>query len=397
MADQTTSQNRRPTRVGNLAGMVGEALAVRSPILGQLRESASALVSKPEKGETRLGNALSAVKQSAVNNSTILRQFAMLKDALLSAVQKDDYGKATEKTPKTQEDQKTKGDETKRDSTAIIEYLENKENPYYVMMKSDNNYLEQMVQLLKQQSETMKETLQITKEAGERSRTQKDLESVSRSDAARARAARQPRDDMGRFISQPEGQADSESGLIDTIDDVLDITRGLRGRVAAAVATLTAVGTRFRRSLMSGVSRLGGAVRGAASRIRPLARGFASSVGSLIDDAGRATRSVLPSVGRIASRGLGLAVRAVGSTAFGAAMGILNPSDLGDGTPEGTIRRNYADELREMGFDPETGEAESPEAEAQARAFIDEKIRTGEFVPERGLPPEQQYLSLIHI
>lgn len=404
MADQTTTPEKKPpTRAAKLAGMVGEALTVRSPILGQLRESVSALTEKPEKGETRLGNVLGALKQSAVNNSAILRQFVMLKDAITSIVKEDRDGKAPEKAPKTQTDKKTEDGKAKDFSTAIIEYLDNKENPYYVMMKSDNNYLEQIVTLLKQQSEIMKENMQIAQETRERSETADSLKSVSRSDAARARTAQQPRDELGRFVKE-EPKTEAESGglsqVLDTMDDALDVVKNLKKYkevIAAGFATAVGLAIKFKNGLMSRLSGLGKGLKGLAAEMKPLAKGFASKVGSLIDDAGKTAKGALPGLKKYAGKGLsylgkglGMAARVVGSTAFGAAMGILDPSDLGDDTLEGTIRRNYADELRAMGFDPETGVAESPEAEAKARAFIEEKIKTGQFVPEGGLLPEQQ-------
>lgn len=383
---------KEPTKIRKLAGILGEAIAVRSPILSQAKEAAS-IFQKPGEGESRLGNVINAVKQSALNNSVIIRQVAMLADTVKSLANDKPSSKSDKKAPSEPGDKKGDGGKVK-DTPTIIEYFDNKENPYFVMMQGNNNYLEQMVELLKQQVDIMRNNLQIDKEAIERATSQKDLDRVSRSNAARALAAQQPRDELGRFIKQDDKGADEgqggESGWLDTIDDVLDIAKGFKGKIAGAIATMAAVGAKFKKSIMGQASRAGGAIKTMASKIKPLAKKFASSVGTLIDDAGKASKSVLPAISRIAGKGLGLALRAVGSTAFGAAMGIIDPSDLGDGTLEGAVRRNYADELREMGFDPETGEADSPEAEAKARAFIEEKISSGQFVPEGGLPPEEQ-------
>lgn len=313
MADpQQNTDKNPPSRARKLAGMVGEALVVRSPILSQLRETAESVTEKPEQGKSRLGNVLGSIQQAAVNRSPIIRNFLMMKDALMSVLKKDKpqqgdqkYGKATEQKSETQKDQKTS--QGTDNTVAIVEYLKNLENPYYVVMKSDNNYLKDIVDVLKQQSQIMRDTLQMNKENQERSTTQKALESVSRSDASRARAAQQPRDERGRFIKQ-EDVVPSTGGLADTIDaidDAFDIVKSLKkygGVIASGFAAATTTFARYKNAIVSKISFLGSGLKGVAARMRPMAAGFTSKIGAMVGKVGSKAApwlsKALPVVGR---------------------------------------------------------------------------------------------------
>jgi hypothetical protein len=253
MADQAAPANKKQPgkarRIATkLAQVAGESIYLRSPILGQAFEMTQ-MFRRPEAGEdgkqpSRLGNALSLIRQSAVQNSTLLRKFEMFMDNF-DTFREDEQKENQEQKKEKDEAKKEEGDGVKKGTTevsggpSITEYLDNKENPYYLMMESSNKHLERIVELLAEQRALLTRSLQIDMEDRERQRSISDLGAVSREPDAltqiRTPMTMPPSitEGLGPTPQQQNQEEDEEDSWIGEIfDEIFDFLKKNKAKIA---------------------------------------------------------------------------------------------------------------------------------------------------------------------
>lgn len=435
MAEQTSPQTP-PSKLRRVASNVlqaaGESMMMRSPILGQAFEMTQ-LFKRPEAAEgetprTRLQNLVDIVKQSAVQNSTILRKMTMFTDSFDTFREKQSQqDKKAEQSEKSREQRSQSFQDQASASKAayvMVEYLENKQNPYYIMMERSNVYLEKITNLLAEQHKAFKESLKLQKEDRERQISQSDLSRVGREpnilSQVRTSTTMPPAITEGLGTDTPEqgeggGLLSGLTGFLGKWWKELGIGAALvkfRGSLMRGLSTaLSSIGN-LGRSLLGRGARPGGspsAPRPPTPRVNaplpqgpaaiprgaPLPQGPAAPPGGApsLPGAGGAVPTGAPPVGpagaplaapaAAATTGLGTAT--LGATAATIGLGVLAGTPLTVGAIAGYEGVTRSEELRDqypelrglaLGYTQERYLVDNPEMLRQA---IDEAKRDGSY------------------
>lgn len=264
---------------GKVFGTLSQSVMMSSPVLRSAFNVAD-MFRKPEEGskETRLGNVLEGIKDYMTNQSKVLRNIVGVAEFTKDLLEDK---KKEEKQSETKTPEKSEGGKPK-ENNSIVEYLDRKDNPYITAFNEGNVLLERIAKTLEQQLEYTRVMLKLDEEANEMARIKNDLDKVSRVDAARERALKQPRNELGQFVKEPPKKEDEGGGF--GIDDILT---GLGG-LGVLKGGKGAIGRLFR-----GGAKAGGKV------LPKVAPGAAAAA------AGAAEKGGLRGLGKGALKGLG--------------------------------------------------------------------------------------------
>jgi hypothetical protein len=280
MAEQNNPQSPKPGKARRVALKIaqaaGESLMMRSPILGQAFEMTQ-MFRRPELSEdgnhpSRLGNIMSIVRQSLVQNSTILRKIEMFADTFDTF--REDVDDQKKNSPDSKEKAnngptKEKREDDAKPSSTFVEYLDNKQNPYYLMIQDSRNYLEKIVELLVEQQRVLERSMQIEAESSERQKSLFELGNVNREPDAKTQIRTEqtlpPAVTEGLGLATPQ-QQDDEGGWFSEWFDGFFSTMKKKGK-----------GSRIGRSMSRIWNNMKGVGRGLSGRWAP--RGAAPSAG----------------------------------------------------------------------------------------------------------------------
>ena len=356
-AEETYKDN---SKFQKIFGAIAQSVVMSSPVLQKTVGVVEAFKKPEDPKQTRLGNALGSLKDFAIGQSKLMRDLIGLKEFAEDLLKSESANKAKEPgQPGTGGNQGN--DPTKSNNVSdLIEYLNNKENPYLTVFNENNVLLEKISKTLEEQLNYTKAMFKVNTEAAELAKNKAELDKVSRIDAARARAAAQPRDAQGRFIRQ-EQQAEEGGGF--GLDDILSglgmlglgkgIKRGIRG-----ITRSPTVGSRG----LGKLPKIGGIAKGLGRILGPLSIalsaydiystatdetltedektiGISESVGGLGGSlagaaAGAAIGSAVPVVGTAAGGILGGILGYFGGDWLG---GEVGEAIVGDGTESGMM------------------------------------------------------------
>lgn len=352
------TSNKKSELFGKVFGAMSQSVVMSSPVFRQAIDVAD-MFRKPdeESKETRLGNILGSIKDYMSNQSKVIRNIVgvveFTKDILDDEKKKDE----------TKDDKsKTKDDGAKpKGESSIIDYLEKKDNPYITAFNESNVLLERIAKSVEAQLEYTRRMLKLDEEASEMAKIKTDLDKVSRSDAARARALQQPRDAQGRFTKDEKKEDGDGLGFDDILTGLggLGVLKGGKGalgrlirggakaapkitpRIApgaagAAAAEGSAAAKGAGKGLGKGLGKVGGALKGLGRFLGPLnlALGAYDIYNTVTDDeldAREKTIGVSETVGGMggaaagaaAGAAIGSVVPVVGTAIGGIAGGLL--------------------------------------------------------------------------
>lgn len=280
MANQTPPnppKSKARKIASKVAQVAGESLMLRSPVIGQAFEMTQ-MFKRPEANEdgkqvSRLGHIVNLVKQSAIQNSTILRKFTMFVDTFDTFLENDDKKKEEEKKKEVERegDKANKKDSGAKSATpTLMEYFDNKENPYYLMMQDSKNYLEKIVELLTEQKRILAQSMRIEGEQDERQRSLSALGSVGREPDAwtqvRPPTTMPPAIAEGLGIDTPQ-QDNENDGWLDTFDDIVDEIKKNSKKIGAWASGIVAGVATLKNRLAGGLSNVWSGLKNLGSRL----------------------------------------------------------------------------------------------------------------------------------
>ena len=174
------TSSKKKEILSSIFGAASQSLVMNSPIIRNMVGMSDAF-RKPSENETRLGNAISSLKDYITRQSRLMQNIAGFTDFAKDLIKTETKNENEEKTKEDTSSTNQKSEKAK-ENTTIVEYLDRKDNQYISVFNENNILLERIAKTLEEQLSYAKTTLALTKEANELSKIQSDLDKVSRSD-----------------------------------------------------------------------------------------------------------------------------------------------------------------------------------------------------------------------